>query len=200
MKKLSWLILCAALFLTCVGCGTADSKPLDIEPSIIQAKSICELAVMKCYYHNVAKYYEEDAEGFWFWKKDKHFWIEYSGSVDLGIDTSLVTLTVDGNIVSITIPEAKVLDSQVESSSLTKDSFIVAQNSAGVTAKDEQQAFAEAQSNMVNAAANNQALLSSAQDRARSLLESYVKSVGDEMGKQYSIQWIYVDENGIPLK
>ena len=200
MKKLGAFMLSLTLLLGCVGCGAAEQKPPDIKPSMIQAKSICELAVMKCYYHNVAKYYEEDAEGFWLWKKDKHFWIEYSGSVDLGIDTSLVTLTVKDDIVTITIPEARVLDSQVESSSLTKDSFIVAQHSAAITAEDEQQAFSEAQSRMVDAAANNQALLSSAQDRAKSLLESYVKSIGDEIGKQYTIQWVYVGENGVPLQ
>ena len=63
---------------------------------------------MQCYYHNVAKYKEENASGFWLWAKDKHFWIEYSGVVTLGIDTSQVYMEIDGDTVTIT-PNHKLL-------------------------------------------------------------------------------------------
>lgn len=65
-------------------CGTGKPKTPDMEPEVSRMKAICELAVMDCYYHNVAKFKEEDAEGFLFWQKDKQFWIEYSGVVTLG--------------------------------------------------------------------------------------------------------------------
>ena len=47
-------------------------------------KAICELATMKCYYHTVAKYKEENAEQFLWMSKDKKFWVEYSGIVPPG--------------------------------------------------------------------------------------------------------------------
>jgi len=39
-------------------------------------KTIANLAVMDVYYHNVAKFKEEDVKGVLLWKKDKHFWVE----------------------------------------------------------------------------------------------------------------------------
>lgn len=41
------------------------------EPDVTEMRAICELSVMDCYYHNVAKYFEEDAQkGFLgHWKK-----------------------------------------------------------------------------------------------------------------------------------
>ena len=119
-----------------------------MEPKISQMKAICELAVMDCYYHNVAKFREENAEGVLFWQKDKHFWIEYSGVVSLGIDVSQVTVEVDDTLVTITIPEAEVLRCQVDSDKLSEDSYIVAKNSAKISAEDEVAAFAQAQADL----------------------------------------------------
>lgn len=198
IKKLVVLFLSILELLMCVSCGGEEKKKLEAEPQISQMKSICELAVMECYYHNVAKYLEKDASGFWLWKKDKHFWIEYSGVVELGIDASLVRMDLNGDTVTITIPEARVLNCTVDSASLTEDSFIVAEKSAKITAEDERIAFAEAQSNMETSAANNWLLLNSAQQRAQALLENYVKNLGDTTEKNYSIQWIFVDAYGNP--
>lgn len=38
--------------------------------------------------------------------------------------------------------------------------------------------------------------LANAQQRAQSLLEDYVTNVGNLVGKEYTIRWIYLDENG----
>lgn len=152
MKKLMCLLVCAALSVSLVSCGAAEAKP-SMEPKISQMKAICELAVMDCYYHNVAKFREENAEGVLFWQKDKHFWIEYSGVVSLGIDVSQVTVEVDDTLVTITIPEAEVLRCQVDSDKLSEDSYIVAKNSAKISAEDEVAAFAQAQADLEATAA-----------------------------------------------
>jgi len=150
------------------------------------------LATMECYYHNVAKYSEEDAAGILFWKKDKHFWIEYSGVVKIGIDVSLVTVEVDEDSVTISIPDAKVLGEKVDEASLTKDSYIVDGKSADIDAEDQTKAFGFAQENMVKAASGDRALLASAQQRAQILLEEYVTNIGNAAGKEYSIEWKYI--------
>ncbi len=196
MKKLTSLFLSGILLAACTSCSIGRKNPDDMEPQISQMKSICELAVMDCYYHNVAKYEEEDASGFLLWKKDKHFWIEYNGIVALGIDASLVSMEIAEDTVTITIPEAKVLDCTVDSASLTEESFIVDKKSAEVDAEDERYAFAEAQSRMEESAAGDRILLSNAQQRAKTLLENYVKNIGNAIGKTYSIQWKFVDAGG----
>ena len=144
---------------------------------------------MDCYYHNVAKYFQEDAESFLWMTKDKKFWIEYSGVVQLGIDASKVSFEIDGTDVTITIPKATVLSSKVDSASLNEDSFIVDKDSADVTAEDQTEAFAQAQEQLEDNARNDTALLAEAQQRAKSLLEDYVKNIGSEMGVDYTVQW-----------
>ncbi len=199
MKKILALFLAVALLLSCVACSKREEENIiSMEPKISQMKAICELAVMECYYHNVAKYFEEDAyKGFLgIGKKDKHFWIEYSGIVKLGIDVSLVSVTIDETQVTITLPEAKVLGCKVDAASLSKDSFIVDRNSADITADDEIKAFSEAQRHLEETATADKALLANAQQRAQALLEDYILNIGNAVGKQYTIKWVYLDTNG----
>ena len=198
MRKVIVLLM-AMVMIWCSSCGKEEVPATTIEPQVSQMKSICELATMDCYYHNVAKYTEEDAEGILWWKKDKHFWIEYSGVVTIGVDASLVNIEVTDEQVTITIPPAKVLDCKVDESTLSEDSFIVDKDSADINAEDQTEAFREAQSNMQQAAAEDLTLLANAQQRAQKLLEDYVNNIGNSVGKQYKIMWVYVDEGGNEL-
>lgn len=198
MKKLLFSVMLILMTFSLAACGghKEDKMAVNKEPDVTQMQSICELAVMECYYHNVAKYYEEDATGAWFWAKDKKFWIEYSGIVTIGVDASLVSMQVDGTTVTITIPEAQVLQCEVDEGSLTPDSFIIDTKSADITAEDQTYAFDQAQQDLWNTAANDTTLLSQAQERTKQLLADYVKNIGDAFGIRYTINWVYVDAEG----
>ena len=165
----------------------------EITPQASQMKSICELATMDCYYHNVAKYSKEDASGALWWKKDRKFWVEYAGVVTIGIDTTLVNIEVNDDNVTITIPPAKVLGCKVDEATLNDDSFIIAKESAKVEAQHQTEAYKEAQSKMQEEASSDTVLLASAQQRAQKLLEDYVNNIGNCVGKTYKIEWIYLD-------
>ena len=198
MKKIIPLLMSLFLVFSASACKNSEVESVEMEPDTTQMKAICELAVMDCYYHNVAKFKEENAEGFLWWQKDKHFWIEYSGVVTVGIDASLVSIDVNEEEISVTIPKAKVLTCIVDSASLSKDSFIVEKNSAQITAEDEVAAFAAAQDKLKESASNDTSLLASAEQRAQSLLEDYITNIGNAVGKEYTIQWNYLkdeDEN-----
>ena len=199
MKKLMCILISAVLTLSLAACSDTEPAPVDMEPKTSQMKAICELAVMDCYYHNVAKYELKDAEGFLWWTKDKNFWIEYSGVVTIGIDVSRVTVEVDGTKVTISIPAAEVLRYTVDSNSLTEDSYIVAKDSAAIEAEDEIAAFSVAQADLEATASQDTALLASAQQQAQQLLEDYITNIGKATGKSYSIEWIYLDENNVPV-
>lgn len=192
MKKLVYLFIIFNMCITSVSCSKNDNLK-GIEPQISQMKSICELATMKCYYHNVAKYTEENASGILLWTKDRKFWIEYAGIVNIGIDTSNVKMEVKKDNVNITIPQARVLDCKVDNATLTENSFIVAKNSAKVEAEHQTAAFKEAQAKMQEAASNDTALLANAQQRAQKLLEDYVNNIGNCIGKKYKINWTFED-------
>lgn len=188
MKKFLIFILITSVLLVLSSCSSSK----DITPQITQMKSICELATMKCYYHNVAKYYEEDVEGF-IWKKDRRFWIEYSGVVTLGIDASQLDIVVSDNAVTITIPPAKVLSCKVDEKTLNKNSFIIDSKSAAIEPQHQTEAFKNAQKTMLDSASNDTALLANAQQRAKDLLEDYVKNIGNVVGKEYIVEFVDLD-------
>lgn len=192
MKKILLSMFVIVCIFTCTACGKQEI--VTKEPKISQMKAICELGVMDCYYHNVAKYFEEDASGILLWKKDKNFWIEYSGIVRIGVDASQIDMNIQDSEVTVTIPKAKVLSCIVDQESLTQDSFIVAKDSAKVEAEDEQRAFAEAEENMRKEAECDDALLSSAQQRVQDLLEDYIVNIGEAVGKEYTITWNILDD------
>ncbi|MBP3923370.1 MAG: DUF4230 domain-containing protein [Ruminiclostridium sp.] len=199
MKKIIALALSLVMCFSLASCssGNESSVPEKIpEPEITKMRSICELATMECYYHNVAKFYEEKAESFLWFTKDKHFWIEYSGVVTIGIDASLVNVMVEDEKVTITMPPAKVLGTKVDEATLDHRSVIVANDSAAVTAEDQTAAFKEAQREMQNVASNDMTLLKSAQQRAQKLIEDYVSNLGKNVGKEYYVTWLYVTDDG----
>lgn len=201
MKRIIAILLMIASLLALCACRDASVPPATEEPQITQMRTICELATMDCYYHNVAKYYEKDAEKgiLGLGKKDKKFWVEYSGEVTIGLDATLVALQVSGDQVTITIPPAKVLGAKVYSDSLTTDSYIIDKDSADITAEDQTRVFENAQADMLAQASNDHLLLFNAQQRAQMLLEDYVTNIGNAIGVTYQINWIYLDENGKPI-
>ena len=190
MKKYLRIFLTVMICISCIACAKQSSN---IEPEVSRMKSICELATMECYYHNVAKYKHENATGMLWWKKDRHFWMEYAGVVTIGIDATQLSIEVKEENVTITIPPAKVLGCKVDESTLTEDSFIVANNSSKVEAEHQREAFASAMGNLEKEAKTNVALLASAQQRVQKLLEDYVTNLGNSIGKTYNITWKYLD-------
>lgn len=191
-KKSIIYVFCLIVIMLITACSLKEDQYENLSPEISQMRMISNLAVMECYYHNVAKYREEDAEGFWIWKKDKHFWIEYSGVVEIGIDATQLNIDVNGNKVKITIPEAKVLGTKIDEIALDEAIFIKDKKSAKITGIDEAKAFASAEEKMIDAASEDTVLLANAQQRVQKLLEEYVANIGRITGKEYSIEWNYI--------
>ena len=198
-KKLSILFITSIMLFSMTGCSMKnDSAQIDIpmeEPNISQMKSVCELATLECFYHNTAKL---DTPGkFLFWNTNKKLWIEYSGVVTIGIDISSLDMKMKNNTVTITMPDAKVLSSRIDETSLTENSFYAESKGIGgssigagkITAEDQSQAFEEAQKNMQEEAQKDATLLLQAKGRAQTLLQNYVKNIGEAIGVEYDIQW-----------
>lgn len=189
-KTIEVLVLVVMLGVFC-SCG-AEKEVADttqMEPELSQMKTISELATMECYYHNVAEIYQKDAVGYFLWKKDKNYWISYDGIVTLGIDASQLDLEVKGDNVKITIPPAKVLSSKPNADSITEDSYYYKENSAVPDSDEQFEAYKQAEEEMEKTASNDSALLVQAQQRVQSLLEDYVKNMGEVLGKEYTITW-----------
>ena len=192
MKKKIGILLISLLS----GCGKSEDKEAEksTEPDIMQVRSICKLATVECYYHNVAKSEKPAGTGIWhFGEKDRQFWIEYTGTVKLGIDMSKVQMKVNGTDVTVTIPEAEVQQVNVDDS-YNSDSYIFSEdgiNKNEITAEDATGAVENARNEMIKTAEENTALLVNAQERAKKMIENYIMQLGETTGTEYQITWKY---------
>lgn len=195
MKRKKIVCLLVISMLCIGGCGDKNQKKEE-EADFSAISSVCELATLKCYYHNVAKS-ETEASGLFKWlgKGYKKIWTEYSGIVELGIDVSKVSVekpTADG-VVKVTIPDAEILSVDLDEDSmsepLTDTGFMTK-----ITKEEETEALAEAQNHMEETAKENGNLLNQAKERAKSLIEGYVKNVGEQIGKEYTVEWVEAEE------
>lgn len=195
MKKQSVAAACVtALLLLTTACGKAEAPVLPV-PQEGQVKAICQLAVLECDYHNLAKFEQKDASKFLWMTKDKRFWVEYSATVVLGIDVNQVSMELQGDVVNITLPKAQVLDCKVNGDSLSKDSYIVDKASAPVTAEDEVYAFQEAQDGLQKTVEADNNMMNLAQTRVEDLLRNYVNSLAKATGTEYQVEFHYIEED-----
>ena len=179
------IVVTGVLCLT--GCGK-ETKTADFSG----VTSVCELATLKCYYHNVAKAETEASGMFAKWLKTgyKKIWTEYSGIIEYGIDISQVTVSEpdkDG-VVTVTIPDAQVLNVDVDEESLgtplTDTGFLTS-----ITTEEKTTTLAGAQEAMEQQAKENTEMLAQAKARAKTLIEEYIKNVGEGIGEEYTVEW-----------
>lgn len=183
----TWMLLVGTVVLCLTGCGK-ETQTADFSG----VTSVCELATLKCYYHNVAKAETEASGIFAKWLKTgyKKIWTEYSGIIEYGIDISQVTVSEpDKNgVVTVTMPDAQVLNVDVDEDSLgtplTDTGFLTS-----VTIEEKTTTLAGAQEAMEQQAKENTEMLSQAKARAKTLIEEYIKNVGESIGEEYTVEW-----------
>lgn len=183
----TWMLLVGTVVLCLTGCGK-ETQTADFSG----VTSVCELATLKCYYHNVAKEETEASGIFAKWLKTgyKKIWTEYSGIIEYGIDISQVTVSEpDKNgVVTVTMPDAQVLNVDVDEDSLgtplTDTGFLTS-----VTTEEKTTTLAGAQEAMEQQAKENTEMLSQAKARAKTLIEEYIKNVGESIGEEYTVEW-----------
>lgn len=188
----------AVFIIGCViiGIYAFDSKKKEekIQPEFSAVNQICELATLKCYYHDVAEY-EKQPDGLlanlFFKYGYKKFWIEYDGIIEVGIDAGDVQVNepdADG-LVKIYVPEAKILNVDADLTSMknpVSDTGIF----TDITANEQSEAFSAAQAAMKDNAQNDTSILKQAHDNARELLKQYVIRVGEQMGQTFTVEWV----------
>ncbi len=195
LKKSLFLLLAVLTLLFCAACGKEEAVEIPV-PEEAQLKSICQLSVLEGYFHNVYKYNQENAEKFLWMSKNKRFWLEYTGIAKYGIDASQVSMEVEGQDITITLPKAKLLYCKVDSTSLTEDSYIVDQDSAKIKAEDSKNALTQAQAKLETEAADYEPLLTLAQQQTENLMEEYVHNIAVAAGADtdyYTIHWNYLN-------
>lgn len=171
------------------------------EPTISEfsdVNKICELATLRCYYHDVAEY-EKQPDGLFkyglFQYGYKKFWLEYDGIVEVGIDVGQVQVNQpdENGIVQIYIPDAQILNISADETSM-RDPIAETGVLTSISAEEKAQAFSEAQSTMKTNAESDSSILSRAKNNAKELLKRYVLNVGEQIGQPYTVEWLTVPQ------
>lgn len=162
-------------------------------PDINKIKNICELSTLRCYYHNVAKSTKESGTGiFHFGEKERIFWIEYTGIVEISFDSEMIKMESDGTKIALTLPQPRVTCT-VDQDSWNEDSYVISKDQYfqknPITAADQTRAIEEAQKKLKEEVGNNSALLGTAKQQARELIENYINQIGSAAGMKYSVVW-----------
>lgn len=183
-KKIALICILITLVLSFSAC---EKKSADFS----ETKAICELATLKCYYHNTSEY-KQTSSGVAKYLGNigyKKAWIEYDGIVKLGIDASKVRIEPTGTKVKVYVPNATILSTDVDVATMSE-----ALSETGwftkITTKERDEAQKEAQIDMKAKAESDTALLSQATQRAKDTIKDYITNVGKLIGTEYEIEWI----------
>lgn len=170
-------------------------------PDISQVRSICELAVLECDYHNVAKSIKPTSDDFpGLFQKERTFWIEYVGRAKIGIDMKEVSMDFSGNVYTIKIPAAEILDMYIVQETFNEDSFVLSKDSGivhnEITSDDQHKALDAAQEKMKYEIMGDEVLLESVQKRACELITSYINQLGKISNVEFEVEFD-IEENEI---
>ena len=188
-KMLCTAVAAALSMMPLAGC----SAQADAKPDFSGLRDVAELSALECYYHNVAKYHR-DADGWFFGLGsigEKNMWFEYDGVVQMGMNINKVSISEPdaSNVVTITIPPIEVLGHpDIDTASMT-DPIEANGMFTGLSASERNKALSDAQASLLETANNDEGTKLQAKDRAKSLLEQYVKNVGEAIGKTYTVKW-----------
>lgn len=190
MKK-KIIIIVASIILIIGISFMCIPKKIDKKPELSQIRAICNLATLKTYYHNVAKL-EKSKE--WVFQRERELWIEYTGIATIGIDMSGVEMNIENDKVVVTLPKAKLLSIDIDEEKINKDSYFYSQDNAvlfknQITEEEQTEAINQAQNEMKNNVEGNEQLLKMAQERAKDLIERYIKELGEFSKNTYNIEW-----------
>lgn len=170
-----------------------------IEPDTYQIQSICNLATLKCYFHNTAMATKTAGKGVSHWgEKDTQFWFEYTAQATLGIDGNQVKMTIEGNDITVYMPHAKILGNiTVDPESTTKPIFkpnAWYRNDVEITAADVTKSMSKANDEIRETINSDATLLNSAEKRAKDLIENYIRQIMELSGVDYKIHWTTVED------
>ena len=194
MKKLKkFVVLCLAVIMLFTACGKKGEE-VTKELSITQMQTICELATLKCYYHNVAKSVKKAGTGLsHVGEKDRKFWIEYTGIVEISFNTDEIRMVQSGENITIALPEPEIKCS-IDKDSWGEDSYIVESDHKvfqknPITAEDQMEAIDVAQEDMRKTVKDNSSLVGTAKAQAKLLITNYINQIGEATNTKYNISW-----------
>lgn len=188
MKKVSKYIVILSMIIMLSAC---DNKNETLSENIKKLELTGNLVTYEAYFHNVLETTKDSDSIF---KKDRKLFAEYTGTIKLGIDLSKVKIDVQGNTINVLIPKAKIIgEPNVDENDFKKEKFIESEDGFliknPITGDDISKAFDDAQSEMKKSAESDEQLLSTAQTRAKIIIEESINQFAGLSSKDYTINW-----------
>lgn len=177
-----------------------DVETIDIEPEESRILTICQLATVKCYYHTVATAEKKPGTGVaHIGEKTTEFWLEYTATAELGVDLSKVSMTIEGDTITITMPDAEILNGVSVDSSSVGDPVVAPnswyKNDVEISASDVSKAMEKANDDIEEQIESDPLLLITAKRRAQELIQNYIDQITVLSGKKYEVKFVSVDGN-----
>lgn len=100
-----------------------ETTPVVVDPvtpeivmGVISAKTteISELASAEYLFTNAAKFTSGGSGGIFDWVTQKSFIQKWSGNIKAGVDLSKVSVTVQDNVITVTLPAARILSYEID--------------------------------------------------------------------------------------
>lgn len=129
-----------------------------------------------------------------FLEKERKLFIEYNGTIKIGISLSKVKIKVNDNKINLFIakvigePNIDKKDFDVKKFIESNDGLIIKKT---ITADDSSLAFDKAQKEMKEAAMNDEEMLPQAQRRAKILIEEKIIQLNNSNKNNLNISWEY---------
>lgn len=188
MKKVSKFIVILLMIIMLSAC---DNKNETLSENIKKLELTGNLVTYEAYFHNVLETTKDSNSIF---KKDRKLFAEYTGTIKLGIDLSKVKIDVQGDTINVLIPKAKIIgEPNVDENDFKKEKFIESEDGFliknPITGDDISKAFDDAQSEMKKSAESDEQLLSTAQTRAKIIIEESINQFAGLSSKDYTINW-----------
>ena len=188
MKKVSKFIVILSMIIMLSAC---DNKNETLSENIKKLELTGNLVTYEAYFHNVLETTKDSNSIF---KKDRKLFAEYTGTIKLGIDLSKVKIDVQGDTINVLIPKAKIIgEPNVDENDFKKEKFIESEDGFliknPITGDDISKAFYDAQSEMKKSAESDEQLLSTAQTRAKIIIEESINQFAGLSSKDYTINW-----------
>lgn len=163
-------------------------------PDFSEVINIGDLMTLECYYHNVAEY-EKQPDGLfqygWGQVGYKKFWIEYTGTVKIGIDINKVKIGEpdENGIVRVYVPEVEKFEANQDTDSIQEPIYEKGVFTS-ITTEEKTAALAKAQEDMVNTAKADQEMIGRARENAKTIIKQYIVNAGTALGKEYRVHWV----------
>ena len=121
----------------------------------------------------------------------KKMWVEYTGIVSMAVDVSKITISQpdENGVITVKMPkevivgEADIDEESISEPLIDKGWF------TKITTEERKAALIDSQSKMLEKAKADKSMQNQARERAKLLLEEYIKNVGTALGKEYTVKW-----------